>query len=143
MIAPPEARVLSRQLLKELKGKEIKSVVTAQNPHKFAWYSGEIPNYDKLLSRKKIAGSQSHGRQFELLTEDMALVFRHGVNLQYNPGRDSIPKKQQLLIEYGDEILLSKNIIGHPCKRCGCGTQLVKKAYPGGSIYCCTGCQKL
>lgn len=141
MIEPPEARVLFRQLLKELKGKEIKSVVAAQNPYKFAWYSGELPNYDKLLSKKKITGSQSYGGQVELLAKDIAVVFSDGVNHQYHPGSDSLLKKHQLLIEFGEETFLSKNIIGNPNKRCG--AQLVKDAYPGGSIYCCTGCQKL
>jgi formamidopyrimidine-DNA glycosylase len=37
--------------------------------------------------------------------------------------------------------LLSKNTAGKPCPVCG--TAIVKEAYLGGSIYYCSGCQKI
>jgi len=36
---------------------------------------------------------------------------------------------------------LSKNTMGSPCKRCG--SQIMKEAYLGGSVYFCSGCQSV
>ena len=41
----------------------------------------------------------------------------------------------------GYRTILSKNSLGNPCKRCG--SEVVKEAYLGGSIYFCSGCQIL
>ncbi|MBW6473348.1 MAG: hypothetical protein K0B14_09515 [Anaerolineaceae bacterium] len=39
----------------------------------------------------------------------------------------------------GYTTILSKNSLSRPCKRCG--SQIMKEAYLGGSIYYCSGCQ--
>jgi formamidopyrimidine-DNA glycosylase len=41
----------------------------------------------------------------------------------------------------GYKTILSKNTTGKPCP--ACGTEIKKEAYLGGSIYYCSGCQKL
>jgi formamidopyrimidine-DNA glycosylase len=41
----------------------------------------------------------------------------------------------------GYKTILSKNTVGTPCP--ACGTVIRKESYMGGSIYVCTGCQKL
>ena len=41
----------------------------------------------------------------------------------------------------GYKTILSKNTLNNPCPRCG--SEIVKQAYLGGSVYFCTGCQVL
>ena len=110
MIELPEAFVIAKQLSKELAGKNILNVVAAQNPHKFAWYSGDPHTYHDLLGNKRIVGSKSFGGQIELCADSMTLVFSDGVNPQYHVDRDSLPKKHQLLLEFGDHTFLSATI---------------------------------
>ncbi len=110
MIELPEASVLSKQLSMELSGKEIVEVITAQNPHKFAWYSGDTALYGGYLSHKKIEGAVSYGGQVELWADDMALVFSDGVNLRYHLENDPPSGKHQLFLKFNDETTLSATI---------------------------------
>ena len=110
MIELPEATVLSKQLSKELSGKEIDEVIAAQNPHKFAWYSGDPALYNVYLTHKQIEGAFAHGGQVELWAGDMTLVFSDGVNLRYHQKIDPPPVKHQLFLKFNDESSLSASI---------------------------------
>lgn len=110
MIELPEALVLSKQLSMELGGKEIVEVIAAQNPHKFAWYSGDPALYDGYLSHKQIDGAVSYGGQVELWAEDLTLVFSDGVNLRYHLKNVPPPGKHQLFLKFNDETTLSATI---------------------------------
>lgn len=110
MIELPEAKVLAKQMATELIGKTISTVIAAQSPHKFAWYSEDPSLYGNLLVGKKITGSQSFGGQVELWAEDMVLVFSDGVNLLYHTSIDTLPKKHQLLLEFSDNTFLCATI---------------------------------
>lgn len=110
MIELPEALVLSKQLSSELTGKKIMEVVAAQNPHKFAWYSGDPSQYGNYLENNKIDEANSYGGQVELIAGDMALVFSEGVNLHFRPKNDLPPAKHQLLLKFDDETSLSVTI---------------------------------
>lgn len=110
MIELPEAFVLSKQISVELKGKKIQKVIAAQNPHKFAWFSGDPTSYGDFLRNKSIAGSHAFGGQLELSVDDMTLVFSDGVNLQYHVNQNSLPQKHQLLIEFDDHSYLCATI---------------------------------
>ena len=160
MIELPEASVLSKQLADELSGKETVEVKAAQNPHKFAWYSGDPALYIGYLTHKRVEGAVSYGDQAELWTGDMALVFSDGVNLRFHPRKkvDSLDEKgknglfmalQDTLSKmmelggrdtekdiYGNPggytTIFSKNSISSPCKRCG--SQIIKEAYLGGRV---------
>jgi len=110
MIELPEAAVLSKQLSIELSGKVIVDVIAAQNPHKFAWYSGDSALYDGYLSNKQIEGAVSIGGQVELWAGDMTLVFSDGVNLRYHQKNDPSPGKHQLFLKFNDETTLIATI---------------------------------
>lgn len=110
MIELPEAKVVAKQMAKELSGKSISSVIVAQSPHKFAWYSGDPMQYSRMLLGKRITGSESFGGQVELWAEDIALVFSDGVNLIYHTSKDTLPKKHQLLLEFSDYTYLCVTI---------------------------------
>jgi hypothetical protein len=155
LIELSEASVLSKQLADELSGKETVEVMVAQNPHKFAWYSGDPALYIGYLTHKRVEGAVSYGDQVELWTGDMALVFSDGVNLRFHPRKkvDSLEEidKNGLFVALKDTLLkmmelggrdtekdiygnpggytaiLSKNSLGSPCKRCS--SQIMKEAY--------------
>jgi len=110
MIELPEAVVLSKQLATELTGKIITEVITANNPHKFAWYSGDPNLYNEALTCKKINGAISYGGQIEVVAEDMTLVFSDGVILHYHQKPDPPPIKHQLFIRFNDGTSLSATI---------------------------------
>ncbi len=167
MIELPEAMVLSKQLSNEFSGKVIVESIAAQNPHKFAGYSGDHALYDGYLTQKKIECASAYGGQVELWAGDMTLVFNDGVNLRIHPRKkvDSLGEndKNGLFVALKDTLLkmmefggrdtgkdiygnpggytstLSKNTLHSPCKRCE--SQIIKEAYLGGSIYYCSGCQ--
>lgn len=110
MIELPEALVLSQQISGLLLEKKIKQVIAAQNPHKFAWFSGDPQSYDNLLKNKFVTGSASYGGQVEISVEDMTLVFSDGVNLHYHKKDEPHPKKHQLLVMFEDGTALSATI---------------------------------
>ncbi len=110
MIELPEALVLSKQLSSELSGKKVIEVVAAQNPHKFAWYSGDPSQYKNYLANKKVERANSYGGQVELCVGDMTLVFSDGVNLHFHLQNDPQPAKHQLFLKFDDESTLSATI---------------------------------
>jgi formamidopyrimidine-DNA glycosylase len=110
MIELPEAVVLSKQLSLELSNKEITQVIAAQNPHKFAWYSGDPAFYNGYLTHKRVEGAVSYGGQVELWAGDMSLVFSDGVNLRFHLKNDLPPGKHQLFLKFNDGTSLSASI---------------------------------
>jgi formamidopyrimidine-DNA glycosylase len=59
MIELPEAAVLAQQLSTAIRAKTIRSVVAAQSPHKFAWYSGDPAGYSGFLTGKTVGQAAS------------------------------------------------------------------------------------
>ena len=110
MIEIPEAYVLARQLNQTVPGKVIRSVITAQSPHKFAWYSGDPAGYAGMLTGKTIGKSDNLGGLVEIQVDDMDLLFGDGVNLRFHPSKEEQPLKHQLLIEFEDSTSISGTV---------------------------------
>jgi formamidopyrimidine-DNA glycosylase len=53
MIEFPEAIVLSKQVPDTLAGMRITAVIANQNPHKFAWFTGDPAAYPGLLTCRR------------------------------------------------------------------------------------------
>ncbi|NTU74793.1 MAG: endonuclease VIII [Anaerolineaceae bacterium] len=122
MIELPEAVVLAEQLNIAIAAKTIRRVVASQNPHKFAWYSGDPASYSNLLAGKTIGAAVSLGGMVEIQVEDMVLLFNDGVNLHFHQTLEEQPLKHQLLIEFKDSTSLSATISmygGLGCFPCG------------------------
>ncbi|SDZ29151.1 formamidopyrimidine-DNA glycosylase [Evansella caseinilytica] len=105
MIELPETYVLAHQINRTLAGKVIRKVTANASPHKFAWYSGDPMNYDKLLNGRKITGANpgteyTCGASTEILAEDTLMVI--STPIKYHPKGEKLPKKHQLLIEFDD-----------------------------------------
>lgn len=110
MIEIPEAKVISNQVNQQFTGKQIAGVTAAQNPHKFAWYSGDPAAYPALLMGKKFGSAVCRGGMVEISVEDVTLLFTDGINLRYHKDKSEIPAKHQLLIEFLDGSYLSATV---------------------------------
>jgi formamidopyrimidine-DNA glycosylase len=100
MIELPEAVVLAGQINQTLAGKQIKSVVANQSPHKFAWFTGDPANYPMLLNGKTIGNAVPYGGIVEFFADDMILSI--STNMRYFGTGEKHPAKHQLLLEFTD-----------------------------------------
>jgi formamidopyrimidine-DNA glycosylase len=110
MIELPEAKVLSLQINKTISGKIIKNTIAAQNPHKFAWYSGDPASYEGMLNGKTIGAAIPRSGMVEIAVEDVTLLFTDGVNLRFHSKAEDIPSKHQLLIGFTDGSAFSATV---------------------------------
>lgn len=110
MIEIPEAQVLSTQICQSITRKTIRKVISAQNPHKFAWYSGDPAGYSTLLTGKKLGNATCRGGMVEISVEDVTLLFTDGINLRYHKDKSEISAKHQLLIEFLDGSFLIASV---------------------------------
>lgn len=106
MIELPEAAVLADQLNKKVKGRQVKKVIAAQSPHKFAWYQGNPQNYNSLLKGKTISNSSNAGGIVEIKTDDAIIALSDGAGLRYHVDDKELPRKHQLLIELDNSTFL-------------------------------------
>jgi len=103
MLEIPESKVLSLQIEEVLAGKRIACVRNATSPHKYAWYSGDPADYDRLLSGKRILSSRGHGMYADIFCEDDTFIIAgDGTNVRYYPSADECPEKFQLQIIFDD-----------------------------------------
>lgn len=102
MLELVETKILADQLNQTIKGKRIRSVVTLQSPHKFAFFHGDPGNYHEIMKGLTITKASPCGGQLEIVMGDTILVLGDGVNLQYYAKETPLPSKHQLLIEFED-----------------------------------------
>lgn len=110
MIELPEAAVLARQLNTAVTGKTIRRAIAAQNPHAFAWYSGDPASYSDFLVGKTMGAAASLGGMVEIQVEEGSLLFTDGINLRFHKTLEEQPAKHQLLIEFEDSTALSATV---------------------------------
>ncbi|EMS73180.1 formamidopyrimidine-DNA glycosylase [Ruminiclostridium cellobioparum] len=110
MIEIPEALELSRQIRENITGKRIMNVISAQSPHKFAWYFGDPDKYHGLLSGKIIGDAKGVGGMVEITAEDAIILLGDGVAVKYHGENEKRPQKHQLLIEFDDFTALTASV---------------------------------
>lgn len=110
MIEAPEARCLSEQLNRTIKGKKITDVFAQYTPHKFAWFYGNPEEYSERLAGKTIDEINPRGGMVEFKIEEMMLILTDGVNLRYFAPGEKLPSKHQLLIGFEDESCLVASV---------------------------------
>lgn len=110
MIEIPEALELSRQIRENITGKRIMNVITAQSPHKFAWFFGDHEKYHDLLYGKVIGHAKGVGGMVEISAEDTIILFGDGVAIKYHGENEKRPQKHQLLIEFEDFTALTASV---------------------------------
>jgi formamidopyrimidine-DNA glycosylase len=108
MIEIPEAEVLAQQISRSLNGKTIRQATANQSPHKFAWYSGDPAEYNRLLAGKTIHGACAFANFVQIHVDELRLAL--STNLRYHAAGEKPPAKHQLLLEFGDGSALSATV---------------------------------
>lgn len=103
MIELPEAIARAKQIAVLLKGRTATDVFPPTYVHKFTFFHGDPAGYGKLLSGKKVTGTEGYGIFVNILFEGgLTFSFHDGVNARYEQPGSEIPGKYQLLIAFDD-----------------------------------------
>ncbi|HEY3284767.1 MAG TPA: zinc finger domain-containing protein [Armatimonadota bacterium] len=114
MIELPEAITLSRQITKELSGRRVVSALRGNAPHKFAFYTQDAEEYERILKGKVVGPAFECGACFRIPLEPGYVLQLGGGGERIHLHRDesSIPKKHQLLLGFDDGSHLSVTVQG-------------------------------
>ena len=102
MIELPEARVIAKELRKEILGKTIVDVKGNFTDHKFTFYQPDPTTFKSLLNNKKITNIINRNYYIEIEVGNLLLAFRDGANLRYLAPGSAEPKKSKLYILFDD-----------------------------------------
>lgn len=103
MIEIPEAIVLSTQIADTLVGKTIHQITADASHHAFAWYTDDPQTYPERFTGKTITGSLAYGGKLHiLLSDNCGFMFCDGVSIRFIENEKKLPKKHQLLMDFGD-----------------------------------------
>jgi formamidopyrimidine-DNA glycosylase len=116
MLELPEAVVISGQMNQVLSGKCIDQVIANQNPHKFAWFTGDPALYNFILAGRHFGSAHPLGPNVEIEAGDRRLVL--GGNLRYHAPGAKRPAKHQLFFEFEDGSALTASVQMWGCMFC-------------------------
>jgi len=74
MMELPEAVVITRQINETLGGTRIAQAVANASPHKLAWYTDNLAEYNIRLAEKIIGNATGAGESIEIQADDMLLA---------------------------------------------------------------------
>jgi formamidopyrimidine-DNA glycosylase len=114
----PEAAVIAKELNETVHAKKIVRVIAAQNPHKFAWYTGDPARYPTYLTGKTLGNTIAFGGMIQTEAQDYRLLFSEGINLRLIASRADEPTKHQLLIEFEDGSALVASVVMYGAVGC-------------------------
>ena len=114
MIELPEAATIAGQITTELQGKRVARGMRGNSPHKFAFYSGEPEDYERILEGKVVGPAEPFGSCLAVKLEPgYGLVLGDGgERILYHTSEATLPKKHHLLLEFDDDTYLSVGIMG-------------------------------
>lgn len=102
MIEIPESLHLARQMTAALQGRTVQSLEAAASPHKFAWYYGDPAAYPQMFEGRAVTGARAYGGKLLLEFEGgLAFQFSDGATPRLYSEEKALPKKHQLLIDFG------------------------------------------
>jgi formamidopyrimidine-DNA glycosylase len=114
MIELPESHALAEQIKKTLTGKRISDVIANQNPHGFAWYSGDPADYPTKLTGKTVTGAHVWSGNVRIEVGEMLLQI--STPIRYHAPGAKLPAKHQLLVRFEDGSAIScASKCGAPC----------------------------
>ena len=125
MFELPECVVLANQMNETIKGKTIQSGSLGNSPHKFVWYNRTHAKFAELIKGKTIGEAQAKGRWLFVPLDPGYILVIGECGLHNQPG--------------GNVSLIDMNAVSRPCP--GCGGEVEKIQYLGGSCYVCSHCQ--
>ena len=100
MLELPEAAVIAAQINQAMRGKRITQVTANQNPHAFAWYTGDPAAYPARLIGKTLGEAVPCAGLVEIQAEDQTLVI--STAMRYFAAGIKLPKRHQLLLNFED-----------------------------------------
>ena len=114
MIEHPEAVTIAGQLAHTLTGRRIKSALRGNTPHKWAFYSRPPEEYAAILKGKTIKGAEASGSLILVRpgAQHVLALGGGGERIAYHESADTVPKKHQLLLHFGDDTFLSVKVQG-------------------------------
>ena len=98
MLELPESYTIAKQINEHLTGKIISYIEVLQTPHKFAFFNGEVDQYEEYLEGQTITGAVFQGGMVQINTEDSMIVLNDGAYPHYYDDRKKFPKKHQFAI---------------------------------------------
>lgn len=110
MIELPESRTMAKQINEQLTGKIISSIEVLYTPHRFAFFKGDMDQYESLLEGQKVAGASSYGGTVQIDCEDSMIAFADGAYPKFYANEKKFPKKHQFAIHFDDETALFVSI---------------------------------
>lgn len=115
MIELPEARVIAKDLKKEILGKKIVDVKGNFTDHKFTFYYHNPEEYKSFLTGKKITDIVERNFYIEIEAEEYKIIFRDGANIRYYGKEENEPKKSKLLLKFEDGTFLNVTVAMYAC----------------------------
>jgi len=110
MIELPEARVIARELKKEILGKEIVDVKGNFTDHKFTFYYNDPEEYKGFLVGKKITSIIERNFYVEIEAEKYKITFRDGANIRYYGKEESMTQKSKFLLVFHDGTFINVTV---------------------------------
>jgi len=114
MIELPEARVISRQIDRELTGKRLVSGDLGTAEHKWAFTNRPAEEYASMLPDTTVAGARAHGSAILVeLDPGLTLVLGGGgERILFHESVDDLPRKRHLTLSFHDDTALSMAVQG-------------------------------
>ncbi len=103
MLELPESYTISRQINENLVGKIINSIEVLHTPHRFAFFKGNVEEYDNMLEGQSIVGAACHGGMIEIDTDDYMIVLADGAYPKYYDNPTRFPTKHQFAVYFDDD----------------------------------------
>ncbi|MGD8239538.1 MAG: hypothetical protein PVH68_13345, partial [Armatimonadota bacterium] len=114
MIELPEVVTLARQITDELKGARIASCERGNSPHKWAWYSGEPGEYERIAVGKRVGAATTVWSRVVMPLEPgyVMAIGDGGGKVLLHADESTLPKKRHLMLGFEDGRFLTVAIQG-------------------------------
>ena len=102
MIELPEATTIALQMNTALKGKQIKSAIRGNAPHKFTFYNRQPEEYAAILRDKKVGESITNGSMIitSIEPDHVLMLGGGGERILFHRNDKALPQKHQLLLHF-------------------------------------------
>jgi len=124
----PEIVTTAGQMAETLTGATVASCERGNSPHKWAWYSMEPEEYERILVGSSLGRATNEANRVVLpVGDDWALkIGDMGGKITLHQAGEALPKKRHLLLGFDDGRVLSVRVHGWG------GMWLVETGQPGG-----------
>jgi len=114
MVELPEVVTLAGQVTKELKGAKIASCERGNTPHKWAWYSAEPSEYERITVGRTVGEATGVGNRVAVALEPgyVLAIGDMGGKVLLHRDASTLPRKRHLMLGFEDGRYLTVAIQG-------------------------------